>query len=279
VALHLVLILAVLQGVAEFLPISSSGHLRLLEAVFGIEDTQTLFDVLLHIGTLFAVLWVYRALVGRLLGATLRALARPARLGASYREDEDFRVMVLVCLGMVPTGIIAVTAGAWFERWAHAVAFVGVALLVNAAILVVLGGVLKRRRPDEGLTLAELDWKRALLIGTVQGFAVIRGLSRSGSTITAGVLGGLRQDAAAAYSFLLSIPAILGALVLSLADYQGDCEEILVPGVVGALVAAVVGVLALKLLLSLLQRGRLGIFAAWCAIVGVVAIVWDVVVR
>lgn len=275
--LHLVLILAVLQGVAEFLPISSSGHLRLLEAVFGIEHTQTLFDVLLHLGTLFAVVWVYRRLLGRLMRAGGRALARPREIRVRYREDQDFRVFVLVGLGMVPTALIGLTLGAWFEKWAIAVGFVGVMLLVNAAILMVLGHQLGRRRPEEGLTLAELDWKHALVVGALQGLAVIRGLSRSGTTITAGVLLGLRQDAAAAFSFLLSIPAILGALVLSLKDANESSSEVLVAGVIGAAVAAIVGVLALKLLLGMLQRGRLGLFAAWCAVVGGAALVWDLV--
>ncbi len=273
--MHLVILLAALQGVAEFLPISSSGHLRLLAAIFGIEETQTLFDVLLHIGTLIAVVYVYRELIGRIVRASLGALARPLALAESYRKNEDFRVFALVCLGTVPTGLIAFLLGPSFERWANAVAFVGVALLVNALILLVLGARLRRRRPDEGLGLGELGWKHALLIGTAQGFAVIRGISRSGSTITAGVLANVRQDAAAAFSFLLSIPAILGALVLSLKDYRGSTSEILVPGIIGAVVAAVVGVLALRLLLKLLERGRLGIFAAWCAVVGASALVWD----
>lgn len=275
----LAIALAVLQGLAEFLPISSSGHLRILQELFGIDEPQTLFDVLLHLGTLVAVIWVYRDLLWRMTRATLAALSRPAHLAASYRERRDFRLFVLVCLGMVPTGLIALALGDTFEGWATSLSFVGAALLVNALMLAFLGRLLasRTRSPDpasHGLGLDELGWRHALVIGTVQGFAVIRGISRSGSTITGGVLSGLRQDAAAAFSFLLSIPAILGALVLSLRDYQGD-GSILVPGLVGALVAAVVGVIALRLLLSMLGKGRLGLFSGWCALVGLAAILWD----
>ena len=120
-----------------------------------------------------------------------------------------------------------------------------------------------------------MTMKDALLIGLAQGFAVTRGISRSGSTITAGVLLGLRQDAAATYSFLLSIPAILGALVLSLEDFDGEASALL-PGLFGAVIAGVVGVVALKLLLTLLDRGRLGLFAGWCAAVGAFALIWHV---
>lgn len=279
-SIPLAILLAVLQGLAEFLPISSSGHLRILQELFGIDDPQTLFDVLLHLGTLVAVVWVYRDLLGRMTRATFAALARPAHLAASYRERRDFRLFVLVCLGMVPTGLIAIALGDTFEGWAASLSFVGAALLVNSVMLVFLGRLLARRTrspdvADHGLGLDQLGWRHALLVGTVQGLAVIRGISRSGSTITGGVLFGLRQDAAAAFSFLLSIPAIVGALVLSLRDYHGD-GAILVPGLIGAVVAAVVGVIALRLLLSMLGQGRLGLFSGWCAAVGLAAILWDV---
>ena len=116
---HLILLLAVVQGVAEFLPISSSGHLRVLEAIFGVEGTLTLFDVMLHVGTLVAVVWVYRALVWRITRATLAALQRPGQLHRAFSEDEDFRALVLVLIGTVPTAIVAVVLGPVFEGGAR----------------------------------------------------------------------------------------------------------------------------------------------------------------
>ncbi len=119
-----------------------------------------------------------------------------------------------------------------------------------------------------------MTWRDALAIGTAQGLsATFRGLSRSGSTITTGVFVGLEQEAAASFSFMVSIPAILGALVFALRKFDGH-TDVIAYGLVGALVAAVVGYFALRLLLRMLGRGRLYLFAGWCAAVGVFAIVW-----
>jgi undecaprenyl-diphosphatase len=285
VALGLVILLALVQGVAEFLPISSSGHLRLLQELFGLEDPQTLFDVMLHVGTLVAVVWVYRERVLAVLAGAWRGLAR--RQGKSlaevYRADADLRLFLLVGLGTVPTALVAIAVGTTLERWAGALGFVGMALIINALILVLLGRLVRSapgpsgagdQAADTPRGLDALTWRDAIWIGLAQGVAVTRGISRSGSTITAGVLLGLRQDAAAAYSFLLSIPAILGALVLTLKDFDGELSA-LVPGILGALVAALIGILALKLLLRLLGSGRLGLFAGYCAALGLLAVIWD----
>lgn len=265
-----VVLLAIVQGIAEFLPISSSGHLRVAAELFGLNDPQTLFDVMLHVGTLVAVVVVYRDRVSGLFGA----LGRLLRGQVQWRTDADLRLMTFVVVGTIPTGIIAIALGQTLEKWAASLVFVGVALLVNAVMLVVLGRLIRDpRRAKNARDLSAMTMKDALLIGLAQGVAVTRGISRSGSTITAGVLLGLRQDAAATYSFLLSIPAILGALVLSLKDFDGEASALL-PGLLGAVIAGIVGVIALKLLLKLLDRGRLGLFAGWCAAVGVFALIW-----
>jgi len=275
VALGLVVLLAVVQGVAEFLPISSSGHLRIIAELFGLDDPQTLFDVMLHVGTLVAVLVVYRERVAGLFGALGRLFDKSGRSWTTrWREDTDLRVLGFVIAATIPTGLIAISLGQVLEGWAASLVFVGAALLVNATLLVVLGRLIRSPRQARGLEAMTL--RDALLIGLAQGFAVTRGISRSGSTITAGVLLGLRQDAAATFSFLLSVPAILGALVLTMKDFDGEVSALL-PGVLGAVIAGVVGVVALKLLLRMLDRGRLGVFAIWCAAVGVFAIVWHFV--
>lgn len=270
-ALGLVVLLAIVQGIAEFLPISSSGHLRVIAEVFGLDDPQTLFDILLHVGTLVAVVVVYFERIRGLLGAFGRLLRRDRPIKEQWHSDPNLRVLAFVVVATIPTGLIAIAVGPLLEGWAASLAFVGTALLVNAVLLVLLGRLIKTNRGTR--SLEELTLKDALLIGLAQGFAVTRGISRSGSTITAGLLLGLRQDAAASFSFLLSIPAILGALVLTLKDFDGGFDA-LVPGLIGAVIAGVVGVIALKLLLRLLDRGRLGLFAVWCAAVGVFALVW-----
>jgi len=167
--LYLALILAIFQGVAEFLPISSSGHLRILEAVSGIGEPQMLFDVMLHLGTLVAVIWVYRELLGRMLHAVIAALRAPSRLGASYREAPDFRLFVLTCLGMVPTTLIALALAAVSREWTRSLVLVGCGLLITSVLLTVLGRLLGRRAPGEGRDLAAMTWRDALIIGTFQG--------------------------------------------------------------------------------------------------------------
>ncbi len=273
----MVAILAVVQGIAEFLPISSSGHLRLLGAAFGVEQPQTLLDVMLHVGTLVAVVIVYRALVGRMLVAVGRALWHPSALRARWTEDSDLRLAVYVVIATIPTGVIGVALGDRMEGLAS-VGFVGAALIANGGVLLLLRALtIGRWRATEARprrSLSELRFRDALFIGTAQGLGIFRGISRSGSTITAGLVAGLDQEAAAALSFLLSIPAILGALVLKIEPDALGAEG-LVPALVGAALAAVVGVIALLLLLRMLRRGHLHLFAYYCFALGAAAAGWQ----
>lgn len=272
----LVFLLASLQGVAEFLPISSSGHLRIAESVFGLADTPVIFDVMLHLGTLVAVVAVYRTLVGKTVIAAIRGAPRPVE---AYRRDPHFRLACHVVLGMLPTFAMVFALRTVAETWSQDIARVGATLLVTAVVLTALGRRVKARKaapPDapRPRTLDEMTWKDALVIGLAQGFsATFRGLSRSGSTITTGVFSGLHQEAAASFSFMISIPAVLGALVFSLKGWDGD-RTVLLHGLVGAAIAAVVGYLSLRWLLAMLGRGRLYLFAGWCVAVGVFAIAW-----
>lgn len=275
----IVLFLACLQGLAEFLPISSSGHLRISESVLGLADMPVLFDVMLHLGTLVAVVVVYRKLLAKTLGAAARGIMRPRE---AYGSDPDFRLASHVLLAMVPTIALVVVLRTFAETWASDLARVGATLLITALVLVALQIRVRanRRRAEAdpadvgGRTLAQMTWRDALAIGTAQGLsATFRGLSRSGSTITTGVFVGLQQEAAASFSFLVSIPAILGALVFALKKFDGN-TEVIVYGLVGAVIAAIVGYFALRWLLQMLGRGRLYLFAGWCAAVGIFAIVW-----
>jgi len=285
--LWLLLLLAVVQGVAEFLPVSSSGHLRVLEALFGVEDPMTLVDVLLHFGTLFAVVLVYRKLVWRLLAATGRGLrtafGAPMTLKTAFAEDADLRLVGLVVAATLPTVVIGLLLKDYFERATAELAFVGVALIVNGGLLAILGYKVRRQRQIEAdgsvaarplKDLTTMTLKDALLIGLAQGAAITRGISRSGSTITAAVSLGIRQDAAAAFSFVISIPAILGAVVLSLKDMGPGETAILPQALLAAAVAGVVGYFALTWLLALLDRGRLSVFSGYCVALGLFVLVY-----
>jgi len=263
----LVILLAVVQGLTEFLPVSSSGHLRLLQIGFGVEEAQTLFDIVLHVGTLFPVLFVYRREIGRML----RGLFATLRRDASAEEANHARLAMLVVVGSVPTGCIGIGLGDLMESMTLDLAFVAGALIVNAAILFGLGAV--QRQATEGRPLESLTVRDALVVGTVQGFAVFRGISRSGSTITAGMLSGLDREAAAAFSFLLSVPAIGGALLLKL-DLSVITGEGLGIYLLGGVVACVSGTVALLVLLRLLRRGQLHHFAWYCLVIAALGMYW-----
>jgi len=248
-----VTLLAVIQGLTEFLPVSSSGHLVLLGSALGVEESGLLLPVALHFGTLLAVLAVYW---GSILG-TLRDLigGRP-------------RYLLLVLLGSVPAGVVGVLFEDWFaQRFADPRAAAW-GLLGTSAILLACDAVRQRRRQRPAGALRPSD---ALAIGIAQAVAILPGVSRSGSTIGAGLALGLAPAEAARFSFLLSVVAVGGATLLEARDTLG-AEDPSAPGVglllLGVALSAVVGWLALRLLLAFLARGILRWFAFYCATLG-----------
>jgi undecaprenyl-diphosphatase len=266
--LMLAIILGAIQGLGEFLPISSSGHLILAQALFGLPEPELAFDVVLHLGTLAAVFIFYRRPVGRLfreLKYLPGALVSPALLAARYEERPDFRFGLLILVGSLPTAVIGLlmkdlVAGATVQS-------VGLALLATGVLLRLTG-----RRGEGGRS--RLTHRDALIIGLVQGLAVTPGLSRSGWTIGAGLWLGLDRETAARYSFLLSVPAVLGAAILEL---RGDPVSHFAPGdfLAGFAAAALCGGLALTALTRLLKSGSFGLFAWWCWAVGGAALAWS----
>ncbi|MGM0574814.1 MAG: undecaprenyl-diphosphate phosphatase [Myxococcota bacterium] len=267
--LGLVVALAVLQGLTEFLPVSSSGHLRLLSEWFGVDDPQTLFDIVLHVGTLVPVMLVYRRVLGKMATSAWRVVRAPRTLG----DEPHARLVLLVGVATVPTGIIAMTVGYAMEALAADIGFVAAALAVNGGMLLLLGVLQRRADEPDRRTLEQLRVRDALIVGTIQGLAIFRGISRSGSTITAGLLCGIEREAAAAFSFLLAIPAILGALVMEF-DAEALSGQGLPAFLVGGVVSALSGLFALLVLLRMLRRGRLHHFAWYCFALAGLAFWW-----
>ncbi len=255
--LLLALVLGLVQGLTEFLPISSSGHLRLMSAAFGVQDAQTLFDVCVHAGTLGAVLAFYRKEVLRLL----KALLQPGW------SNPDFRLGVFIIVGTLPAAVIGIGFGDVLESNFASVTTVGVFLILNGGIL-----MLARNPPARGRQLDELTWRDAILIGCAQSVALLRGISRSGSTIVAALKLGVDREAAATFSFLLSIPAIGGAVLLESAKALDEGGVPVAPLVAGTVVAAISGYAALVLLVKLVKGGRLHHFAWYCWALGAVAL-------
>jgi len=255
------ILLGIVQGLTEFLPISSSGHLVLFQNLLGFHEPELLLDTSLHIGTLAAVLLYFRGDVAAMLGE-LRDMAAPRGEEASRRSlAERIRgsMVVWVIVGNIPTALIGLGFRAPLERMFGSVSLVGAMLLVTGLLL-----VLTRFVPAGDRRLGALA---VLAVGTAQGLAIIPGISRSGATIACGLLFGLDRDLAARFSFLLSIPAIMGALILQVAAEGGNGPGVFVL-LAGGGTAALVGLFALKVLMGMVRRGRISWFAPYCGLVG-----------
>lgn len=263
------IILGVVQGLTEFLPVSSSGHLVLFQNLLGFKEPELFFDICLHVGTLLAIcLFFFRDL--RDIGVTIVAIPQRLSQGESLREQfkkrPALRLALFVLLGTIPTGIIGIYIRSISDVCFSSIRFVGFMLLVTGIIL-----ALTRRFQKGGRDFLRFNVLDALLIGLAQGLAILPGISRSGATISMGLFVGLDRDTAARYSFILSIPAILGALVMEWeVPIQGSMPGSVIA--VGTLAATIIGYASLKLLMWLLKKGEFFFFAPYCWVLGVVAI-------
>lgn len=266
------ILLGVIQGLTEFLPVSSSGHLVLLQNLFGLTEPEVLFDISLHIGTLMAVCIVFFSEILSILKALLSLpglIKTSGSMKQLYQDNEPVRMATLIVLGSIPTAIMGLLFHKAVDQLFGSVRIVGLMLIITGAILWQTRRFRIKGRPLKGTTL-----KDALLIGLVQGLAIIPGISRSGSTISAALFMGIDREVASRYSFLLSIPAILGALVLSL---DSPAMETTVSGsmfLMGTFTAGIIGFGALKVLLHIVTRGRLHFFAPYCWLLGIVALIF-----
>lgn len=249
------ILLGLLQGVTEFLPVSSSGHLAIAQHFLpGFSQPGVLFDVLLHVATMGAVMLYFRR------ECTLLATA-------PFRRDEQAllyrRLLWLLVLGSVPTAVIGLLFKDFFVGLFHNLTVVASMLMVTGTLLYVSERLRRGERKEDRLT-----WSDALLVGTVQGGAIIPGISRSGSTIAALLLKGVDGETAARFSFLLALPAIFGAVLLSLDDMTAVATAELPGYLAGMLAAFVAGLLSIHLLLAVVRRRRLFAFALYCWLAG-----------
>lgn len=258
-------VLGLVQGLTEFLPVSSSGHLVVVPAFLGWEKPPLSFDVAVHFGTLAAVVWYYR----RDLAALAAALV--AGLGSSAaRRSESWRLGLLLVLGTLPAAVAGLLGRQVIEAAFQSPLFVALAWLVTAAFILVApkGGV--------KATPGQLTVRDALFIGLAQAAALFPGVSRSGATVIGGLFLGLSRELAPRFAFLLSIPAILGAGALTLPEFflAGGPDGVLF--LVGAAVAALSGYLAIATFVRVIARGRLAVFAAYLVPLAVLTILIEV---
>ena len=250
------LVLALVQGLTEFLPISSSAHLIFAQALFGFEGQALEVDTLLHLGTLVAVVIVFRRELARMIAELARG---------SPRE------VLLLVVATIPAAVVGLffkdAIERDFERPISAAAG-----LIGTAVLLVAGEWARRRRPVERQT-ERISLGVALAIGIAQAVAISPGISRSGATIAVALLLGLKPARAASFSFLLSIPAVLGAVLLSLPDIDPARLPTGWSGLLLAIVVAgVAGWASLRWLLAFVSRGAFGWFALYCAVVGTIGL-------
>ena len=264
-----------MQALTEFLPVSSSGHLALAEHLLGLGEIGLSFDVDVHVGTLGAVFVFLRNQLRALLAALGKAVAdlrTGVPIATIYRDSADVRIAVLTVVATIPTGLIGLGLESRIESTLRGPAAVGGMLLVTAVVLLATTRVPRGNRTEADLTLRD-----ALLVGVVQGFAVVPGISRAGSTSAIGLVAGLRPETAARFSFLLSIPAILGAMVLQLRDLGDISPEMARACLVGGIVSMVVGWGALIGLLRVVRAGKLHWFAPYLIVVGCTAVIGSLI--
>lgn len=251
-------ILGIIQGIAEFLPVSSSGHLLVTRNLMDLTEVPVLFDVILHVATLIVVIFVFRERVYVLLRSLGRWIARKSDEGDKY----NLKMIVLIIVATFFTGVIGIVISKldFFQN----PKIVSIFFLITAVIL--WTSRFAKPRKD----YSDLGIKEGALLGIAQGFGVIPGISRSGITISAGLLGGINRDKAGEISFIISIPAILGALLLELKDGGALLSEVSFPVLaIGFVTTMVVGYFSLVWLMKLISSGRLYFFSFYLVAVGI----------
>ena len=264
------IIIGIVQGLTEFLPVSSSAHLVFIQKVLGVESTLA-FNTFLHLGTLIAVLWFFRWDVYKMLKSWFLSIKDifNGKFKEGFLNDPYKRLSWYVILATIPVGVV----GVLFEDSVESL-FSG-ALYVPAFFLFVTGTILylSQRMASGEINYDNITKKEALIMGVGQACAILPGLSRSGTTIAAGLTAGLDKEFAAKFSFILSIPAILGAFLIQVKDIGSALDVNFLPVILGFFASIISGYLAIKWMLNLVQNRSLDIFSYYCWAIGIIVFV------
>ncbi|RQD75409.1 MAG: undecaprenyl-diphosphate phosphatase [Candidatus Syntrophonatronum acetioxidans] len=258
--------LGIIQGLTEFLPVSSSGHLVITQYILGVKKPGVTFEVIVHFGTLLSVLWVFYYDIKRIVLAGLWITS----------DLEARRMFYLLIIGCIPTGLMGLLLHSLFVGFFNSVLIVGFMLLLTGSLLWIINWKVPGKKKAGKMTF----WD-ALFIGLFQGLAIIPGISRSGATISAALFKDLNRETAVRYSFILALPAILGA---SLMEFRKlilgvNESEFILYLVAGAVLAFLSGVLAIRTFIRFLHLNKLHYFAYYCWLTGSLVILWQVVQR
>lgn len=263
-------VLGIVQGLTEFLPVSSSGHLVLFQNLFGMKEPMLAFDIAVHGGTLLAILVFFYSDILDILkdfGHSLRRAVSQKPISASGVQPPHRGLWVCILITLIPTGIMAVCFKHLFEVAFSKLIFVAAAWFVMG-ILLILSERFQKGQKD----LAVIHYGDAFWIGLAQGVALLPGISRSGSTILAGMLLGIKKEDAAKFSFLIAIPAVAGAIVMDLKEGLHYFASNMAVVLAGFLAAAITGYLVIRWLMALIRQGRFFVFGYYCIAVSLFAL-------
>ena len=248
-----VFFLSIVQGLTEFLPVSSSGHLVLFQKIFGLEP-PVLFDVFVHVGTLGAIIFYFKRELKKLIE------------GIFKKENKSLYFLFLIVIGTIPAVIVGLLLEKRIEVIFDSFRLVGISLLITGLLLLLTN--IFEDKLKKGKVVSS-NWKDALFIGIFQALAILPGISRSGATISAGLFRRFGRDLAFKFSFFLAIPAIIGALILQIPDLVSSSSYLINQALIGMVIAGIVGFFALKILRKVLVSSKLHIFAIYCLLLGV----------
>ena len=287
------ILFGMLQGVTEFLPVSSSGHLAIAKHLFRVEYVPPLFDIMLHMATLLAVIIYFRKVIGRLFMILFRAIGRKeapmnaqpitdAKIATLAPNEQAGRsLIIMVIMSTIVTGAIGMVTSKVITR--IPLTHICIGFLITAGLLVASSIVDKHRCLDRAAMngasgerhLTGINWWQALVVGFAQGIGTLPGISRSGATISGALFSGVDRRTAGDYSFIVAIPAILGAFILELKDLEIVAGAVgLIPLVLGCVTAFVSGYLALAWLMNIINRGHLEWFALYLVPAGILGLIF-----
>lgn len=276
-------LLGILQGVAEFLPISSSGHLALAQSLFGLEDVPLLYDIFLHMATLLAVTIYFWPKIWALLKCFGRWITKKQKSDNQVQISENDllcptdKIGQKTIIAIILTTAITGTLGIFTSKLIPdlGVKFVCGGFLVTSALLIISSIMEKRQSAKGPYEFTGISIKQSIIIGIMQGFGTLPGISRSGSTIAGALFGGVNRSLAGEFSFIVSIPAILGAFILELKDLGEMSSSIgAAPIIAGCISSFAVGYFSLSVLMKIIKKGKLQWFAAYLIPAGILGLIF-----
>lgn len=264
------IVLGIFQGVAEFLPISSSGHLVLLQTLFGIKEGNLFFTEMLHFGTLLSIFIVYFKDIFKIIVEFFILIKDFFKTKRLIVDNTYKKMAMLIIVGSIPTGIMGIALGDIFESFYSSITVVAIAFIITGVLLWI-----SEKSSLGNKSVKEVTYADSFIIGVFQGFAITPGISRSGSTIVGGLFRGLDKKLATKFSFLLALPATFGAAILGIKDAlpQEAGTLFTIPLLIGVLISTITGIISIKILIRVLERGKLHYFSYYVWILSVILLI------